>query len=208
MEDAIHFQCGDVVIHAARPEWGQGTIQDAAKVAHGSQAAQRLTIEFANKGRVVLNTAVARLNPIKRPSTMKSIATTEQTTGGWLGSLQQTSSEPSHELWELPEPLTDPFASSASRLAATLNSFRFSTEPRSLIDWAVAQTGLADPLTKYTRQELEQAFSGFARSRHQHLQNLVRQLKRSGERQIIEEGLQSCRSSEGQAALKMVLRNA
>ena len=42
-----------------------------------------------------------------------------------------------HKLWHLPEAMTDPFASLGARLSATLDSYRFSTDPKSLIDWAV-----------------------------------------------------------------------
>ena len=45
------------------------------------------------------------------------------------------------------------------------------------------QTGLDDPLTRYTRQELEQAFPRFTRDRDQHLYQLVRQFKRNNDTQ-------------------------
>ena len=53
--------------------------------------------------------------------------------------------------------MVDPFSSATERLKATLDNFRFNAQARPLIDWAIAQTGLDDPLTLYTRQELEQA---------------------------------------------------
>ena len=97
--------------------------------------------------------------------------------GGWLAALDKSSAN-SHELWDLPDQLTDPFASLGDRLKATLQTYKYSTEPRALMDWAVRQTGLNDPLSKYTRHELEQAFPRFARDRDHHLRDLVKQLKR------------------------------
>lgn len=101
--------------------------------------------------------------------------------GGWLAALEQ--SQKPNELWSLPQEFTDPFASLQRRLIATLDSYRYSKAPRNLIDWAEAQTGLADPMTKYTRQDLEQAFDRFDRDRTLHLRDLVRQAKQqSGDR--------------------------
>ena len=98
---------------------------------------------------------------------------------GWLDSL--TESNPQQELWRLPDAMTDPFSNSAKRLEATLDSYRFTTEPRSLMDWAVTQTGLGDPMTKFTRHELEQGFERFAHNRDQHLKKLVKQMRAGGE---------------------------
>ncbi|MEM6458685.1 MAG: DUF3553 domain-containing protein [Planctomycetota bacterium] len=99
---------------------------------------------------------------------------------GWLDDLDGSSTKDA-ELWELPDDVADPFASLGERLRATLATYRFSTEPRALMDWAVAQTGLNDPLSKYTRTELEHAFPRFARDRDAHLRDLVRQLKRASD---------------------------
>ena len=94
---------------------------------------------------------------------------------GWLNDLEGQTSE----LWALPDALTDPFASLGQRLKATLETYRYSIDSRALFDWAVRQTGLNDPLSKYNRTELEQAFPRFARDRDLHLRDIVRQLKRS-----------------------------
>ncbi|MFA9479207.1 hypothetical protein ACERK3_13020 [Phycisphaerales bacterium AB-hyl4] len=126
---------------------------------------------------------------------------------GWLEQLEQATRNRSHELWELPDTMTDPFASTRSRLQATLESYRFSTDARSLIEWATMQTGLNDPLTKYTRQELEQAFPRFARDRDQHLSSLVRQIKRNGNAAVLNETLQATRQPAARTALAKAIRN-
>jgi hypothetical protein len=215
MSTTIRFAKGDTVRHPKRPEWGLGTVRDLQAIAQpdGSRA-QRLTVDFANQGRKMINTAVA---PLERSGTAKPAADSKPKTlrntpdaplpthhrlkpapaaagasqngsassdsesasggSGWLDDLDGSSQ--SNELWDLPDDLTNPFGSLADRLRATLATYRFNTDARPLIDWAVSQTGLNDPLSKYTRPELEQAFPRFARDRDQHLRDLVRQCKRA-----------------------------
>ncbi|MEM1109668.1 MAG: DUF3553 domain-containing protein [Planctomycetota bacterium] len=96
---------------------------------------------------------------------------------GWLDAMDPDGAK-SNELWDLPDALSDPFASLPDRLAATLETYRFSTEARALMDWAIVQTGLNDPLSKYSRSELEQAFPRYVRDRDAHLKEIVKQLKR------------------------------
>ena len=214
MAESKHYQRGDVVVHARRPDWGPGVVKETTMIMHRAKSAQRLTIEFANKGRVVVNTAVAPLTPKgpdyqqKSQSTMiDQTATTPSPEGGWLASLQQSRSDLSKELWELPKSMTDPFASVAGRIEATLDSFQFSTEPRSLIDWAVAQTRLGDPMTKYTRQELEQAFERFAWARDQHLRGLVRQIKRDGDAPVLAKLARRIGNAKARTALNKAIQN-
>ena len=182
MSEPTRFQRGDRVIHPRRPEWGDGVVREVASVTHQGQPAQRVTVQFANRGRTVINTAVAPLavkdTPTQGPQEETSMTTSStHRSGGWIESLEKAARGAQHELWELPEAMTDPFTSLEKRLQATLESYRFSTEPRQLIDWAVMQTGLNDPLSQYSRPELEDAFPGFARNRDQHLKALVKKLK-------------------------------
>ena len=134
--------------------------------------------------------------------------TTAPGTGGWLSELEARAGGkgPAHELWELPEELSDPFISDAQRLSHTLETYKYSTEPRSLIDWAVRQTGLDDPLTKYNRIEMEQAFQRFARDRDLHLKELVRQLKRNAQQAAIKEARRSCTLPAAVSALDKAMR--
>lgn len=204
---------GDKVAHPKRPEWGHGTVREARALMHEGVRAQRVTVDFPNKGRVVLNTAIApletkstgrskdqddqpKLSPRNTPTALavasaKPLATSaplnknangdpSASNAGWLDALDPSSAK-ANELWELPDDLTNPFASLGERLAATLQTYKFNTQPRPLMDWAHQQTGLADPLSKYTRHELEQAFPRYARDRDAHLKDLVKQLKRNND---------------------------
>ena len=176
-------------MHPARPEWGSGVVRTVQSITHLGQPAQRVSVDFARRGRVVINTAIAGLVSGGNGSMTTTSTGASGKEGGWLTALEQERqgrrNGEHYELWELPEAMTDPFASVERRLEATLDSFRYSTEARSLIDWAVTQTGLDDPLTKYTRQELEQAFPRYARDRDAHLLELVRTLKRSNAQEAL-----------------------
>ena len=245
MTTPLRFAKGDTVRHPRRPEWGIGTVRDLRAVAQpDGTRAQRLTVDFANEGRKMINTAVAPLEPAgtaprpvpPKPKALRNTpdmplpshthqrsanrpnASGDSDAGGTavgatvLGTLAESAArvaEPvaggrkparredhggergwlddldgsnrASELWDLPDALSDPFASVGDRLRATLATYRYSTEPKALIDWAIAQTGLNDPLSKYTRPELEQAFPRYARDRDQHLRDLVRQCKRASD---------------------------
>lgn len=219
MADVVQFSNGDVVVHTRRPEWGDGVVDRAITVEHEGKAAQRLVIRFSNQGLVTLNTGVAPLIR-KDASTMASTTTTSTTPtssssrpafgkpgAGWLGGLGEKRA--GEELYKLSDAMTDPFASHARRLQATLDSYRFGTDgrdPRLLLDWAVAQTGLNDPLTKYSRPELEQAFPRFNRDRENHLFELVRGMKRSGESATLNKFLQETTLPAARNALQRAIR--
>jgi hypothetical protein len=218
-------------------------------IEHEGLPTQRLTIDFAARGRVVLNAAVAPLirsedesnlrfndfageqaglssdaaglfrgergeNEIPRKesgkenqmSRLMSQPSSAAGRKGWLDELEQSSGG-SHELWALPDALKDPFASPAQRLRATLETYKFSTEPRALLDWARVQTRLDDPLTKYTRQELEQAFPRFARDRDQHLRTMIKELKRKGDQASIKAAMKGGLVPQAQSALDKALRS-
>jgi len=178
-------------------------VKHSQAIVHEGAAAQRLSIEFANRGRVVINTAVAPLAPKGQTHPMGSSITSS---GGWLDQLERTNSN-SHELWDLPEALTDVFRSDLQRLLATLDTYKYTTEPKPLIDWAVRQTGMDDPLSKYTRHDLEQAFARFARDRDLHLKEMVRQLKRNGKQQVLIQARHQTKVLAGQTALERAMRH-
>lgn len=110
--------------------------------------------------------------------------------GGWLASLEAKKSSNGQangdELRRLPDALSDPFLTLEQRVEAALDTFRFSLEARSLIDWAIGQTGLDDPMSRYTRHELEQGFDWFCRDRDLQLKELVREAKSRGRQEMLD----------------------
>ena len=205
------FKQGDVVFHPRRPEWGEGIVSQATTVTHDGRRAQRVVVDFSNRGRVTINTAVAPLATKEMFSTMSRTMATHGVGGagstgrGWLADLERGSNN-ENELWRLPDEVGDPFMNEAARLKATLDLWRFSTEPRALIDWAIGQTGLSDPLSRYTRHELELGFEGFARNRETHLRELVKTLKRQGQHHLIDDARQAIRHRGAKVMLEKVLR--
>ncbi|MEX0877058.1 MAG: hypothetical protein WD114_06325, partial [Phycisphaerales bacterium] len=75
----------------------------------------------------------------------------------------------------IPEKARDPFASPAQRLAATLSLYRFEGTGASLLDWAAAQSGLRDPLSRFNRHELEEYYRMFQKNLQTHLSRVVRE---------------------------------
>lgn len=165
-------------------------VKQAQAIRYQGRSAYRLTVDFKNKGRVTLNTAIAQLErheagtlPLAGSGQHhgeRTGMTANSTTGGWLSQLENSSGSGSaNELWDLPDNLKDPFLSDQQRLKNTFDTYYYSTDAGRLLEWAQMQTGLDDPMTRYTRQELEQAFPRFARDRDNHLFDLIRTLKRA-----------------------------
>lgn len=215
MAEALTFHRGDRVVHPRRPEWGAGVVNQADIVTQDGRQTQRLTVTFKNHGRVVINTAVAPLQPahnITQDSNHSMNATRQPVSrtphdGGWLAALERNGKPKGSEMWALPASFSDPFVNDAVRLQSVLDSFRFGLDARSLIDWAIAQTGIDDPLSKYTRHDLEQAYQHYARDRELHLRDMVRNMKRAGQQTVLEQAMSRCRIQEARAALSRAMRS-
>ena len=254
----LPFDRGDRVRHPKRPEWGSGVVRDVTSTTHNGAPAQKLTIDFANKGRAVINAAVAPLEKIggevpagstrerKEPSHRGSAAqlwaghpdrlqaqTAEEREAaaedagtallerrgvgpggrkvadqGWLDELEGGGARGGgqHELWELPASMTDPFVDIRDRLRNTLLSYRFTDDPRSIIEWATCQTGLDDPLTRYTRHEMEQAFPRFCRDRDNHFRKMAMDLKKKRDAKTLKGAMKGGLPPAGQSAVDKALK--
>ncbi len=205
----IDFRRGDVVHHPKRPEWGDGTIEQVVAITHEGKPAQRLIINFINHGRVTINTGIAPLVPKGSSSTMSNrSASSSAAVPDWLAPSKARNT--GEELYRLPDAMTDPFASWNKRLEATLDSYRYGNDARNaraILDWAVAQTLLNDPLSKYSRPELEQAFPRFVRDRDNHLHQMVRALKKQGKSDVLQQVLATTTNPAAKAALQRMMRD-
>jgi len=190
METAMseqRFSSGDRVRHGSKPEWGIGTVIKA-EIAHdlpsNGHAPQRLTVRFPNAGLKTLVTSYAELTHVNG----NDLHATEHTEiarywdqmseSDWLGPMAKKKIE--QAMMSLPQDVRDPFNSVVKRLSLTLGLYRFNRSGRGLIDWAVAQTGLDDPLSRFTRQELEQRFDRWAFERENHLVKLLQEARAPG----------------------------
>ncbi len=168
---STQFSKDDQVVHALRPEWGVGRVLRAEATQHDGTTCQRLTIRFDRAGSKTLSTAVAQIESaqsvLERAAALASADASPASIND--KTIRQT-------MAALPERALDPFGSLDSRLGATLDLYRFSTSPGPLIDWAAAQTGLADPLSRFNRHELELFFEKFRQNRDEHLKRLVSEM--------------------------------
>jgi hypothetical protein len=172
MADAT-WQMGDRVLHAGKPEWGVGTVTGVEPATQDGKPCQRVTARFDRAGVKTLSTAYADLQP-----------------PGDLGPLElrlrEAEANPESDLDEaarafmasLPDELTDPFTDLDARLASSLSHYKHQPSGGGLIDWANVRSGLADPLSRFNRHELEGLFQRFRTSLDQHVTKLVRELAR------------------------------
>jgi hypothetical protein len=182
------FANGDKVRHPGRPEWGVGTIlkaEIAADLPMNGHPKQRLSVRFPNAGIKTIVTGYADLvrvtdniDPITANETEIAQYWNRMSESDWLGDVARKKVE--QAMITLPEDVRDPFASLAKRLSLTLGLYRFDRSGRGLMDWAVAQTGLDDPLSKFTRHELEQKFDRWAFERENYLAKLLQEARAPG----------------------------
>lgn len=173
------FQPGDRVRHGQRPEWGVGSVTKVERCTTNGRPAQRLTVRFPNAGLKALNTAHAPLArageaTADQPDPAQPVVEWDRLNeSGWLGSVARRKID--EVMITLPLDARDPFLRLEKRLSFTLDLYRFEPVSRSLIDWAVAQSGLDDPLSRFTRPELEQLFDRWATERDNHLARLLQE---------------------------------
>jgi hypothetical protein len=183
------FEYGDRVCHATRPEWGIGLVVKTEMLSTNGQNAQRLAIRFPNDGLKTISTAHAELELITEDIAAVHTDGEASPLGGWdkmedsewLGEVAQRKVR--EVMVGLSERVRDPFRPVEDKLQACLELFRFERTGRGLVEWAVAQSGLDDPLSRFTRHELEVLFDEWASNRHRHLQQLFSQVH--GDKQLI-----------------------
>jgi hypothetical protein len=172
---ATKFEFGDKVVHTGRPEWGVGTVSQAVGDVHEGKPCQRLTIRFERAGLKTLSTGVATLVPQSDAPAM--VAQASAASDPLLG--LNTAKSAQELMLRIPDIATDPFQPVRVRLEATVRLYRFNEHGGSLIDWAAAQSGLKDPMTRFNRHELEDLFKRWGMLRDDHLRKVVFECKKT-----------------------------
>lgn len=203
------WKFGDRVIHATKREWGPGTVTQVRGETHEGKPCQMVTVRFDRAGVKTLSTAYASLisadssaaallppeeapddvtfTPTGRSTSVGSSTSSANAAGNnggggggsgdWLSQFE--AKDPAEVMKRLPEPATDPFLTAEARLKNTLDLYRYTSAPASLLDWGVAQSGLKDPLSRFNRHELERLFQQFCIVRDNHLKKLVQDMRKS-----------------------------
>jgi hypothetical protein len=175
---------GDRVRHSTRPEWGVGTVIKVEQNAANGAYTPRVTVRFPNTGIKVLAALPIPLDVVNDEDDAYA-GEGEQTTAlatafespDWLAPVAQKKAL--QAMTSLPMSVRDPFLSVRERLKSTLELYRrFDRTGAKLVDWAVAQTRMNDPLSRFTRQELEQYFDRWALERDSHLARLHEEARR------------------------------
>ncbi|HWB20217.1 MAG TPA: DUF3553 domain-containing protein [Phycisphaerales bacterium] len=176
------FQFGDKVRHLKRPEWGIGMVTKVENISGNGSTSQRTTVRFPSEGVKVFSSEYADLEVVNSHAADDSRVNLDDEVpslefwdrlakSGWLEPLAQRKIQT--VMTALPPAVSDPFIGLPKRILMTLDLYRFNASGRSLIDWAVAQTGLSDPMTRFTRHELETFFQRWAFARDAHLTRLL-----------------------------------
>lgn len=184
---------GDKVRHRQRPEWGIGSVTKLETMTIKGVRDMRIWIRFPNAGLKTMLASVAPLEkvqldradaPAPLPTSVPAVNELEETLvarearqeGGWLGGVAKR--KPEDAMVSLPVTASDPFLSFEKRLDFVLGLYRFEPTGGKLIDWAVAQSGLDDPLSRFNRHELEVFFERWAFERDLVLSRLVQEAKK------------------------------
>jgi hypothetical protein len=146
---------------------------------------QRIYVRFAAVGMKTLLASAADLvhadgsgddilTAIHRPTTLAEVEKAKES--GWLGAIDRRG--PDEVMTSLPPAATDPFLSVRRRLENTLALYRFEGAGGRLIDWAVAQSGVNDPMTRFNRNQLEQFWQRWKFALDAHLIGLLGEARR------------------------------
>jgi hypothetical protein len=173
----VMFTQGMQVRHRQRPEWGTGAVTRVEPLTRAGARDQRLWIKFGNAGLKTLLASGADLEIIEGTGAAEHTFAAREiaSEGGWLGQIAQK--KPEQAMAELPPNATDPFILPERRLKNLLALYRFDAGTK-LIDWAVAQSGLDDPLSRFTRIELEAFYKNWSLERDLALTRLVTEFRR------------------------------
>jgi hypothetical protein len=174
---------GDRVIHPKFPEWGSGAVIRVESTAVQGEPTTRITVRFSSAG---LKSFVGDALPLEvlsnghempgdRATLKPAISAVEDLErSGLTQAVEQKLIEIMHSI---PLACRDPFNTSEHRLRRTLELYKYDLSGRGLMEWAMAQTGMDDPLTRFNRTELEAFFKQYTYELDQHLSKLLSEMR-------------------------------
>jgi hypothetical protein len=173
------IEFGDRVTHPKFPEWGSGAVIKVENAPVNGEPSKRITVRFTHAGlkkfvgdsiplEVMLS---AHSMPGDRDGKRPAIAEVEDLERSGL--TQAVEQKLEEIMFNIPLACRDPFNTIEHRMRRTFELYKYDTSGKGLMEWAMAQTGMDDPLTRFNRTELEMYFKQFSFLLKQHLQKLL-----------------------------------
>jgi len=152
---------GQRVRIAARPDWGIGTVLRVQTTRVAGAEQHRVFIQFRHGNRAMIVPPARLSAPTDEP----------QRSAGWIDQLGNSTLDDA--LRQLPASVTEHFGSPRERLAEVLPLYDVGDDANELLKWARHQTGVGDPLSQWSRDELVRAFDEFCVERDGHFRNIA-----------------------------------
>src|SRR5262245_32162795 len=140
---------GQKVINPSRPEWGVGQVLRVSEVVENGVTVHRVSVQFPTGHRNLLMPPAKLCNP--QPE--------KQRQAGWLDGLAKTDLDT--KLRSLPEDVLFFLGLPHQRIAAAASMYEWEESDAGLVRWARKQTMTSDPLSLWTRDELQSAYADY-----------------------------------------------
>jgi hypothetical protein len=186
---------GAQVQNASRPGWGVGHVLRVQAARVDDKPAWRVSIQFAIGHRMLLVPPARLVAPQAEP----------QRESGWLAGLGKRTLD--DRLRALPEQVTQVLGTPLERFVVVIPLYGLSEDNASLLRWASSQTGVSDPLSHWTRDELLAALRDFCNERDAHLRNVAAAIKRTQDPEALQQALATTPEPVRQA-VRAVLQRA
>jgi hypothetical protein len=168
---------GHRVCNPVRPEWGTGTVLRVQSGTTGNQPVHRVSVQFATGHRTLVIPPGRLAEPADEP----------QRAAGWLDTVGRRTLD--DQLVALPAAVREFLGTSAQRIVVLARLYELGDDGNALLKWARSQTGVADPLAHWTRDEIRAAFTEFCARRDRMLREAVGAVRSSGGQAGVEEAL-------------------
>ncbi len=176
------IEFGDRVTHPRFPEWGSGAVIKVEIAPINGEPSTRVTVRFAHAGlKKFIGDAIpldvmasSHAMPGDREGKKPAIAAVEELERSGL--TQAVEQKLEEIMFAIPLACRDPFNTAEHRMRRTLELYKYDLSGKGLMEWAMVQTGMDDPLTRFNRTQLEDYFKQFSFLLKQHLAKLVQEM--------------------------------
>jgi len=171
---------GFKVCNPLRPEWGVGTVMRVQSTIVGGKSVHRVSVQFTTGHRTLVVPPAQLAEPQAGPTRE----------AGWLDTAAKQTLD--DQLVQMPEEVREFLGTSTQRIVVLSRLYTLDEDGTGIIKWARSQTGVADPLTMWTRDELRVAFDTFRRTRDKLLRSAAAQVRATAGQRTVDEALLEC----------------